>query len=429
MRFFRRAGVPVLVAAFFAAACPKGKAQGDAQEGEQLQRLHALGSRGLAKPPRGIDPDIWETLVPKDNALTPVRVLLGEKLYFDRKLSRDGSVSCATCHDVRKGFADARLVSEGIGRKLGRRNAPTTLNAALHRDQFWDGRAASLEEQAGLPVLNPIEMGQPSKEAVEKVLAADPEYGRLFKEAYGRAPNYADLERAIASFERTLIFLEAPFDDFLAGKSDAMSRDAQEGWRLFNGKARCSACHRLNPSNPLGTDFRFHNVGVAARKQNFEELVRKAAGELGEQGATKEKLDKLALETDLSELGRYLVTRNRADIGAFKTQLIRNIGLTAPYMHDGSLQTLWDVMDHYNKGGEANSFLDGGIEPLALSEQEIDQVVAFLFALTDKRFSDENEAAFKKQQERARTQRPLRDLDLSSRKVLPFEDRVFEKKR
>jgi cytochrome c peroxidase len=414
---------------FLAWSSERGWAQGDAQESEQRRRLHSLGARDLEFAPRGIDPEIWKALVPSENPLTPARVALGERLYFERKLSRDGSVSCSTCHDVRKGFTDGRLVSEGIGAKLGRRNAPTTLNAALHRDQFWDGRAASLEEQAGMPILNPIEMGQPSRDAVVRTLAGDPDYVRLFKEAYGREPNYTDLERAIASFERTLIFLDSPFDDFLGGKTEALSPDAQEGWRLFNGKGRCVACHRLNASNPLGTDFIYHNIGVAARSRDFEALAHKASGELGSEGASKETLDKLALETDLSELGRFLVTRRRADIGAFKTQQLRNVGITAPYMHDGSLQTLWDVMDHYNKGGEANSYLDGGIEPLALSEKEIDQLVAFLFALTDHRFADLNEAARRKQEERAHMTRPLRDTDLSLKKVLPFEDRVLERKR
>jgi cytochrome c peroxidase len=425
----RRVTSWAMVALWAAAGWGIAWAQVDAQEGEQRKLLHALGTRGDEMSPRGVDPAIWASLIPADNALTPQRIDLGERLFFDRRLSRDGSVSCATCHDARKWFTDARPVAEGIGGKLGRRNAPTIMNAALHREQFWDGRAASLEEQAGLPILNPIEMGQPSKEAVVQALASDPEYVRLFREAYGHPPSYPDLERAIASFERTLIFLDAPFDDFFAGKTDAISAEAQQGWQIFKGKGRCMGCHTLNASNPLGTDFLYHNIGVSARKQNFEELALRAAGEVGEQAATKDQLDKLALQTDLSELGRFMVTRRRADIGAFKTQHIRNIGLTAPYMHDGSLQTLWDVMDHYNKGGEANTFLDGGIEPLALSEQEIDRVVAFLFTLSDKRFSRENDVARRKQQERARTQRPFRDVDLSSRKVLPFEGRVLEEKR
>jgi cytochrome c peroxidase len=135
-------------------------------------------------------------------------------------------------------------------------------------------------------------------------------------------------------------------------------------------------------------------------------------------------LDTLAIETDMSELGRFLVTKNRGDIGAFKTEQVRNVGITGPYMHDGSLKTLWDVLDHYNKGGETNSYLDGGIEPLNLSENEIDDVVAFLFALTDTRFAAQNEAAFHEQQAQAAKSRPLRDNALAHREMLPFEQRV-----
>ena len=420
---------PWLLAALLPALPAAAGPDDPTSEDQQIRRLdELLAGIDVTKPPRGIDPAIWALRVPADNAMTAARVALGKKLYFERKLSSDGTVSCATCHDVTKGFGDAHPVSEGIEKKTGRRNAPTTLNAALLRDQFWDGRSATLEEQAGLPILNPIEMGHPTREAAIRALSADADYRRLFREAYGRDVNYGDLERAIAAFERTLIFLDAPFDDFLAGRTDALSPQAREGWRLFNGKARCAACHHLNASNPLGTDFLHHNIGVAARTRDFEALARKATGELGE-SPSKEKLDRLALETDLSEIGRFLVTRNRGDIGAFKTQQIRNIGLTAPYMHDGSLATLWDVMDHYNKGGEANLFLDGGVEPLDLTDGEIDAVVAFLFSLTDKRLARENQAALEQQRAQARRVRPIRDTDLSSRKVIQYEDRVFKDRR
>jgi cytochrome c peroxidase len=252
----------------------------------------------------------------------------------------------------------------------------------------------------------------------------DQTYQGLFQKAYGRAPNYDDLGRAIASFERTLIFLDAPFDRFAAGDRTALSADAQRGLELFNGKARCVSCHMINSSNPLGTDNRFHNIGVSARKQNFEALATQALGIL-KQNTDPQALDKLALETDMSEIGRFLVSKQRQDIGSFKTEQLRNVGLTAPYMHDGSLHTLWDVVDHYNKGGEANAYLDGGIEPLNLSETEIDEVVAFLFALTDKRFTAQNDAAFREQQALAAKNRPFRDNTLAHREMLPFEQRVM----
>ena len=298
------------------------------------------------------------------------------------------------------------------------------MNAALLQSMFWDGRAPSLEEQAKLPILNPIEMGHPDAASAVAAIGGDSAYQDLFEKAYGRAPNYDDLGRAIASFERTLIFLDAPFDRFAAGDAKAMSPAAQRGFALFNGKARCVSCHMINASNPLGTDNLFHNIGVSARKQNFEALAQQALGAL-QGGAGVEAVDKLALQTDMSELGRFIVTKNRGDIGAFKTEQLRNIGLTAPYMHDGSLRTLWDVMDHYNKGGETNPYLDGGIEPLSLSEDEINDVVAFLFTLTDRRFARENEVALREQQARAAGQRPFRDNALAHRKVLPFETRVI----
>jgi cytochrome c peroxidase len=390
----------------------------------QQQRLDQLIT-GLTTPPPGVDPMAWATIyVPAGNEVTAERIALGRKLYFDTRLSKDGTLACATCHDVSRGFTDHRSVSEGIGDHLGKRSAPTTMNAALLQSQFWDGRAPSLEEQAKLPILNPIEMGHPDAASAMAAVNTDHSYQGLFQKAYGRAPNYDDLGRAIASFERTLIFLDAPFDRFAAGDGTALSAGAQRGLALFNGKARCVSCHMINSSNPLGTDNRFHNIGVSARRQNFEALAAQALGILNQNNNT-EALDKLAIQTDMSELGRFLVSRQREDIGSFKTEQLRNVGLTAPYMHDGSLHTLWDVMDHYNKGGETNAYLDGGIEPLNLSENEINDVVAFLFALTDKRFTAQNEAAFREQQSLAAKSRPFRDNALAHREMLPFEQRVM----
>jgi cytochrome c peroxidase len=394
---------------------------------EQLAALAKLGLRqdGMTPPP-GMDPLAYAALVPKDNEPTAARVELGRKLYFDTRLSDDGTVSCATCHDVSRGFTDRRPVSEGIGEQLGRRNAPTTMNAALFVPQFWDGRARDVDHQAGMPIRNPIEMGERSEADVVAALEAIPEYVEGFRKAYGREITYDDIGRAIGAFERTLVFLDAPLDRFLAGDKQALSEAAQAGWELFNGKARCSSCHPINGANPLGTDFDFHNIGVSARDQDFEGLAAQALKELAKD-ASEEALDKLALNSDLSQLGRFVVTRNYADIGSFKTMQIRNVGLTAPYMHDGTLQTLWDVMDHYNRGGEANLYLDGGIEALALSEEEIDQLVALMFALTDVRFAEQNEQELQRQRELSRTQRPFRNEELASRRTLVYEEQVLGK--
>jgi cytochrome c peroxidase len=396
-------------------------------EAAQQARLERLLGPTPVLPPAGFPVQVWEALVPDDNEPTPARIELGRKLYFDRRLSKDGTVACATCHDVSRGFTDQRPVAEGIGDQLGRRNSPTTMNALFFQTLFLDGRAPSLEEQAKLPILNPIEMGQPSREATIAAIAGDGDYVALFQRAYGRAPNYDDLGRAIASFERTLVFLSSPFDRFLAGDQKAISEEAKQGWALFNGKARCVSCHAINGSNPLGSDNRFHNIGVSARHQDFEQLATKALAALKEAKgqAGLEAVDRLALQTDMSELGRFLITKDRSDIGGFKTSQIRNVGVTAPYMHDGTLQTLWDVMDHYNKGGEANLYLDGGIEPLALTEGEINAVVALLFSMTDDRLAADNRQQEAKQRARARTQRPFRDDALALRRVLPFEARVM----
>jgi len=384
-----------------------------------------LPERDVTQPPPEIDPALWELLVPSDNEMTPERVALGEELYFDPRLSLDGTVACATCHDVSRGFTDQRPVSEGIGGALGRRNAPTTMNAFFYQTLFLDGRVPSLESQAGFPPINSVEGGHPDRASVIAAIADDPEIQQMFQAAYGSAPNYEDMERAIAAYERTLVFLDSPFDAFLAGDGDAISESAKRGWALFNGKGRCVGCHQVFTSNSLGTDNLFHNIGVAARTQNFEQLARQALEALEEQGG-EEAVDELALTTDLSELGRFLVTKDQSDVGAFKTQGFRNVGVTAPYMHDGSMRTLWDVMDHYNKGGEANPFLDGGIEPLALTEGEIDDVVAFLFSTTDRRFAEQNQAELETQRGIAAERRPFRDEALAMRRTLPFEKRAQE---
>ncbi len=402
---------------------PQGK-HGDASAEQQLAVLQKLKlEQDVTKAPAGLDPVVWAAYIPQDNEMTPERVELGRKLYFDTRLSRDNSVSCATCHDVTRGFTDQREVSEGIKRQNGKRNAPTTLNVLLLQTFFWDGRSPSLDNQAKMPILNPVEMGMPDEATALKAIRDVPEYQEAFQKAYGREMNYDDLGRAIAAFERTLVFVDSPFRRFLNGDSTAISAQARVGLELFNGKGRCAACHQMNPSNPLGTDNRFHNVGVSARHQNFESLAEKALEALAG-GTSEQKLDELAVGTDLSELGRFMVTHNRSEIGSFRTPLILNIGITGPYMHDGSMATLWDVMDHYNKGGEANPFLDGGIEPLALTEEEIDQVVAFLFTLTDVRFAAENRRQFDLQKATAQKQRPFRDEAMAMRKILPFEQRV-----
>ena len=405
------------------AAIPRGD-HGAAKMDYQMQELAKLmGKPNPAEVPAGLDPEVWEAFIPKDNALTPERVALGQKLYFDTRLSRDGTVACATCHDVTRGFTDQLRVSEGIGGQLGKRNAPVVLNTALLQTLFLDGRSPTLDHQAKMPIVNPIEMGMPDGGAAVKAIGSDPAYRDAFQSAYGRDVNYEDIGRAIGAFERTLVFLDSPFRRFLNGDNSAITAEARAGWVLFNGKGRCVTCHQMSPSNPLGTDNRFHNIGVSARHQDFESLAKRALKALSEDTSEK-KLDELALSTDMGELGRFMVTKNRSDTGTFRTSMLLNVGITPPYMHDGSLPTLWDVMDHYNKGGEANLFLDGGMEPLALTEAEIDQMVAFLFSLTDDRFAAENQRQLEAQKA-AKISRKFRDDEMAFRRKLPFESRVM----
>jgi cytochrome c peroxidase len=281
------------------------------------------------------------------------------------------------------------------------------MNAFLMDPQFLDGRAPSLEEQAKLPIINPIEMGMPTKQAAIDAIDDDPGYQRLFKAAYDSRPNYEDLVRAIAAFERTLVFLDAPFDAYVAGRPKAISGEAEHGVQLFYG-ARCISCHQLDASSPLGTDNAFHNIGVSARNQNFAALAREALDILAENPG-RHVIDQLAIQTKFTELGRFLVTGDPGDIGAFKTSQLRNVGITPPYMHDGSMKTLWDVMDHYNKGGVPHPYLDAGMVPLGLSEHEIDAIVAFMFTLTDKRFSEQNRKMMDMQRKLAARERPFRD--------------------
>lgn len=362
------ASLPPPAAAFDPAAVPPASADrsffGARSMNDQLAALEALG------------------VEPGD-----ARAQMGRRLYFDNRLSRNGTVSCATCHDVTYGFTDRRATSMGIGRQRGRRNAPTTLNAALLERQFWDGRAADVEEQAGMPILNPIEMGFATETDVVARLAAIPEYASEFPAVYGRAPNYPDLRDAIGAFERTLIFLDAPFDRWRAGEAAALSDSAIRGFALFSGRAGCTACHPAEGDAPLFTDQQYHNVGVAARAPDYAALAAEAQRRLAADDSAA-ALDALALTTDLSELGRFVITREPADLGAFKTPSLRNVGVTGPYLHDGSAQNLWAAVRNFDTSS-------------VLSAQDVDDLVAFLFSLTDVRLAAQNEEALKWQRSRA----------------------------
>ena len=348
----------------------------------------ALPAAGAAPPlPAGVSAVLYELAVPPGTEPTPEKVALGDKLFNDKRLSVNDAVSCATCHDASKAFVDQKPLPDGVAapKERPQRNSPTVVNAMFNATQFWDGRAPTLEEQAKLPILNPIEMGQKAPEDVVAKVRRIPEYAAAFPKVFGHEATYDDIAAAIATFERTQYAGDAPFDRYVAGNEKAVDAAAKRGWLIFNGKGRCSDCHAFSTVSPLFSDQKFHNIGIAAHKTDFIDLARKAAGMV--RGGDLKQVDELAIQTHFSELGRFLVTKQANDIGAFKTPGLRNVAVTAPYMHDGSLATLWDVMDHYNKGGVPNPNLDGGMQRLGLTEAEIDDMVAFMQALTSARFA------------------------------------------
>src|SRR6266446_62363 len=339
----------------------------------------------------GVPVETTRAAVPADNPQTPEKIALGQKLFFDGRLSLDGTIACSTCHDPARAFTDGRPVSIGVKGRVGQRNAPTVLNALYNKTQFWDGRVKTLEEQAALPIANPSEMGQPNLDAAVAQIAALPEYQQAFRSVFGRPPSGLDLVRAIASYERTQFSFDSPFDHFIAGDKNAISESAKRGWELFNTRARCNKCHALTEENrdtTYFTDNDFHNIGIGIIRHDVVVLACQAEQLINSGNATA--VDHAAIQTNMSALGRFLITKKDADIASFKTPDLRNVLITAPYFHDGSQETLWDVMDHYNKGdGIQNPFLDQDIQPLALSENDINDLVSFLASLTSDDYNEQ----------------------------------------
>src|SRR5579871_3958763 len=330
--------------------------------------------------------DVIKSFTPADNPNDDAKAKLGDMIFDEKRISADNSVACNTCHSPRNGFTTHTEAARGVCDQIGKRNAPSIMNAMFYKSMFWDGRAATLEEQATLPILNPIEMGQKDSKDVVAKLSAIPEFVAAFQEVFGRPVNWEDIGKAVAAFERTRLSTEAPFDRFLRGDEKAFNASQRRGWALFTGKARCGTCHTYDPALPIFGDNRFHNTGVGARRQDFNQLAKRVAGSA--EAGNKAEIDKLALQTDDSELGRFLVTKKREDIGAFKTPFLRDVLLTGPYMHDGSLGTLWDVVEFFNRGGAGNPFLDAKMKPLGLNETEVEDLVNFLGTLTSDRFGD-----------------------------------------
>ncbi len=313
-----------------------------------MEMLAAPGRERLAplanRIPLGLDAYMP---IPEENPLTPEKIALGRQLFSEPLLSRDGKLSCATCHDPRRAFTDARPVAVGVFGRMGTRRVPVLINRGYGAAFFWDGRATSLEEQVLQPIQNPNELGMTLEEVLLR-LRHSRLYRKQFASAFRTDPNVRDVARALASYVRTILSGNSPLDRYLNGESQALSDGARRGLQIFRGKGNCTACH----VGPNFSDEHFHNTGVAWR------------------GGI------------LRDPGRYAVTGKEADRGAFKTPTLREVARTAPYMHDGSITTLEDVIEFYSRGGNANPSLDPEIHPLHLTADDKQALVTFLKSLS-----------------------------------------------
>jgi cytochrome c peroxidase len=311
-----------------------------------------IGAVVEIRAPLGLPP----VPAPIDNPPTMETITLGRKLFYDTRLSKNDSLSCASCHNPSLGFTDGHRVSNGVDGMAGVRNAPTLLNAAYSSLQFWDGRASSLEEQSADPIADPVEMNQTHDVSIAKI-RDDQAYKVEFVRAFGPGPiTLGRIENSLASFERTLLSGNSPFDRYeFGGDNKALTPGAIRGLAIFTNskKGNCVTCHTINEKYALLTDGKFHNIGVGVNG-----------------------------EGELIDPGRYDQTKLEADKGAFKTPTLRNVALSAPYMHDGSLRTLKDVVDFYAGGGNSNPHLDKEIKAISLSAQDRADLVEFLESFT-----------------------------------------------
>jgi cytochrome c peroxidase len=319
-------------------------AMGYAADPLPLPRDTLPGQLSLKAIPLGLDTN---RPVPADNPLTEAKVQLGRKLFFDPILSADGTVSCASCHQPDHGFASPHPLAVGIGGRRTPRNAPSLFNRAYGKSFFWDGREQTLEGQALRPIENPLEMGD-SVPAALKRLQAHKDYPARFQTAFGDGVTATNLARALASFERVLLLGNSRVDRFRAGQTQALTEQERHGLWLYESRGRCWRCH----SGSNFTDEQYHNTGVSWGKMPLD-------------------------------LGRFDTTKHEGDRGRFKTPTLRGVAMTAPYMHDGSLKTLEEVVDFYNRGGGKNKNVDPALEPLKLSPNDVRDLVALLKALSD----------------------------------------------
>jgi cytochrome c peroxidase len=327
----------LLIASFFILASFFLQGQDQAAKAITAVNVHSFGPQKLGNLP--------PVVTPVNNPQTTQKILLGKQLYFDTRLSKDNTISCASCHNPAMGWSDAGPTSTGINGQKGGRRAPPVSNAAYAPLQFWDGRAPNLEEQAKGPVANPIEMGN-THDAMLRTVNDIPGYVKEFELVFGTSIITVDLvAEAIAAFERTVVTTDSPFDRYVKGDDQALTKLEKQGLEIFNGKGHCTACHW----GGYFSDGRFHNLAV--------------------QPTDPSKPDE----------GRYAITKDNADMGAFKTPTIRDVALRAPYMHNGSEKTLEDVVELYNKGGRTGDpNVSPLIVPLGLNKSEKKALVAFM---------------------------------------------------
>ena len=341
-------------------------------------------------PPLGLPP----VPVPVDNPLTRAKIELGRKLFFDRRLSINDTLSCAACHIPEQGFTNNELRTPiGVEGRAVLRNSPTLYNVAYQEHLFLDGREFSLENQVWQPMTAHNEMAAPSIGYVIRKIRRMRDYEGLFEQAFdGRGPDILTIGQALASYQRTLLAADSPFDRwYFGGWSDAVDESAKRGFALFSGKAQCVVCHRVQEDHALFIDHEFHNTGLGYAASVSENKptttrVQLAPGVFAE--IPQSAIDAVTQQRLPNDLGLYRITESPDDRWKFRTQTLRNVSLTAPYMHNGRFDTLREVIDFYDRGGVPNELLSPLIRPLALTEKDKQDLEAFLHSLTGSNVPD-----------------------------------------
>ena len=382
--------IPVVIVVLAAGMTPPARGAGaPASDSEnsnpQLEPVERdrLSISRIRNPPPGLP----QVPIPEANPPTIPKIRVGRKLFLDRRLSNNGTLSCAMCHVPEQGFTVNELrTAVGNEGKTLRRSAPTLFNVAYAGPFFHDGREPELDLQPFDVFLNPDEMAAPSLGAIVEKVRSFSDYSPLFEKAFGKPPTVESIGGALGAYLRTLLSANSPFDRWrYGGEQGALSDAAVRGFRQFSGKAGCARCHTIGEEHALFTDHRFHDTGIGwyntivGRNTTEPVTVEIAPGVVTD-------LDRSAVasvgEPPVNDLGRYEVTGDPADRWRFKTPILRNVALTAPYMHEGSLSTLSDVVEFYNRGAHRHDGLDPMISPLGLEEHEIADIVEFLESLT-----------------------------------------------